>query len=74
MSLLSSLVVGMTRTGRPYHFSYQVEDEREGLQYGAVQDSDGRVVTGQYTVLLPGGRTDRALKRSDHITSPLTIT
>ena len=54
-----------TRTERPYQFSYQVEDRDRGLQYEASQTSDGRIVTGQYMVLLPGARAGRTFKRSD---------
>ena len=65
--LLSTQVWATTRTERPYQFSYQVEDRDRGLQYEASQTSDGRVVTGQYMVLLPGARAgaERTFKRSD---------
>ena len=50
-------------TGNPYNFAYQVEDSSEGLNYLAKQSSDGKVVQGEYSVRLPGGRRDRTLKR-----------
>ena len=61
MLLLSSQAV--PRTPRPYQFSYQVEDQREGLQYQAQEASDGIVVTGGYEVRLPGSLSSKAIKR-----------
>ena len=49
--------------GHSYNYAYRVEDMAEGLHYQAKQSSDGRVVQGEYSVRLPGGRRDRALKR-----------
>jgi len=55
--------------GNPYNFAYQVEDSSQGLNYLAKQSSDGSVVQGEYSVRLPGGRTDRALKRHTYTQS-----
>ena len=49
--------------GDPYNFAYQVQDSSEGLNYLAEQSSDGNVVQGEYSVRLPGGRKNKALKR-----------
>merc|ERR1712076_290901 len=51
----SSLVLSVRRPQpRPYQFSYQVKDLRQGLHYAAVENSDGAQVRGEYKVLLPG--------------------
>merc|ERR1711892_294366 len=48
-----------------YNFAYQVEDSSEGLNYRARESSNGKVVQGEYSVRLPGGREHgRGLKRS----------
>ncbi|KAF0310913.1 hypothetical protein FJT64_018222 [Amphibalanus amphitrite] len=44
-----------TTTARPYSFSYDLVDVR-GNDFGAAEESDGRQVQGQYSVLLPDGR------------------
>lgn len=41
----------------PYNFEYGIEDSDSGNQYSHRVDSDGQYVTGQYSVLLPDGRT-----------------
>ncbi|XP_068247649.1 cuticle protein 18.6-like [Palaemon carinicauda] len=41
----------------PYEFEYAVEDHYNGLEFGHNSESDGNVVTGEYHVLLPDGRT-----------------
>lgn len=41
----------------PYNFAYNVRDDYSGLDYGHNENSDGSVVTGEYRVLLPDGRT-----------------
>merc|ERR1711892_417830 len=45
-----------------YNFAYQVEDSSEGLNYRARESSNGKVVQGEYSVRLPGGRVAEALK------------
>ena len=45
----------ITTTARPYSFSYGLVDVR-GNDFGASEESDGREVQGQYSVLLPDGR------------------
>ena len=37
-----------------------------GLNYGQEENSDGNVVTGEYRVLLPDGRTQIVRYRADH--------
>ena len=44
-----------TTTARPYSFSYGLVDVR-GNDFGAAEESDGREVRGEYSVLLPDGR------------------
>ena len=41
----------------PYKFDYAVKDEYSYNDYAHQQESDGKVVTGSYRVLLPDGRT-----------------
>ena len=41
----------------PYKYGWGVEESGAGLNYGQNEESDGSVVTGQYRVLLPDGRT-----------------
>ena len=40
--------------------------EHSGLNYGQEENSDGNVVTGEYRVLLPDGRTQIVRYRADH--------
>ena len=42
---------------RPYGYEYAVHDEYSGANFGQHEASDGKVVTGTYTVALPDGRT-----------------
>ena len=41
----------------PYRFGYKVKDEPSNNDYGHQESSDGQVVSGSYSVLLPDGRT-----------------
>ncbi|XP_066967063.1 cuticle protein 18.6-like [Macrobrachium rosenbergii] len=43
--------------GKPFEFEYAVQDHYNGLDFGHNENSDGTVVSGQYRVLLPDGRT-----------------
>ncbi|KAG7172982.1 Pro-resilin-like 4 [Homarus americanus] len=43
--------------GMPFNFAYAVNDEYSGNIYSHNENSDGLVTNGQYTVLLPDGRT-----------------
>ena len=43
--------------GMPYNYNWAVADTEAGLNYGQEENSDGSVVTGEYRVLLPDGRT-----------------
>jgi Insect cuticle protein len=49
----------------PYSFEYAVSDEPSGNDFGHQEESDGKVVTGQYRVLLPDGRTQIVTYRAD---------
>ena len=42
---------------KPHSFSYQVKDEKEKLNFGHREKSDGHTTRGQYKVDLPDGRT-----------------
>uniref|UniRef100_A0A0P4WZI6 Uncharacterized protein n=1 Tax=Scylla olivacea TaxID=85551 RepID=A0A0P4WZI6_SCYOL len=50
----------------PFNFAYAVNDEYNGNVQSHNEDSDGKVTTGQYTVLLPDGRTQTVNFRADH--------
>ena len=41
----------------PYNYDWAVADASAGLSYGQSESSDGSLVTGEYKVLLPDGRT-----------------
>ena len=55
MHLITVLIV--SPLGAPYNYSYEVKDEPAGLNFGQNENSDGSVVSGEYRVLLPDGRT-----------------
>ncbi|XP_053647851.2 cuticle protein 19-like [Cherax quadricarinatus] len=40
----------------PYNFEYGVKDEYAGTDFSQAEESDGKTVTGSYTVQLPDGR------------------
>ena len=40
----------------PYDLAYQVKDDHTYIDFGHEESSDGKVVSGSYNVLLPGGR------------------
>ena len=42
---------------KPYAFEYGVHDDYSGANFNQHEGSDGKVVSGSYTVLLPDGRT-----------------
>ena len=52
MGLLNALQSGM-----PYSFDWAVKDEESNNDYGQQEESDGRVVSGSYRVLMADGRT-----------------
>ena len=52
--------------GMPYNYNWAVADTDAGLNYGQQENSDGSVVTGEYRVLLPDGRTQIVRYRADH--------
>merc|ERR1719431_869030 len=42
---------------KPYAFEYRVEDSYSGAAFGQSENSDTKVVSGNYRVALPDGRT-----------------
>ena len=52
--------------GMPYDFSYAVQDEYSGNDFGHSENSDGNVVTGEYFVQLPDGRRQIVTYTADH--------
>lgn len=51
----------------PYDITWGVQDDESGNQYSHVENSDGRDVSGQYSVLLPDGRTQVVRFTSDPV-------
>ena len=51
---------------KPYSYAYAVKDEYAGTDFSAAEDSDGKAVTGHYTVLLPDGRRQTVAYTADH--------
>ena len=49
----------------PYEFAWAVKDEPSYNDYAHSEKNDGKVVTGQYRVLLPDGRTQIVTYRAD---------
>ena len=41
----------------PYNYAWAVADQPAGLDFGQNESSDGNLVSGEYRVLLPDGRT-----------------
>ncbi|XP_064119157.1 pro-resilin-like [Macrobrachium nipponense] len=53
--------------GRPFDYSFVVKDAYQNLDFGHKSTSDGKVVTGDYHVLLPdGGRNQTVVYTADH--------
>ncbi|XP_064119160.1 pro-resilin-like [Macrobrachium nipponense] len=52
--------------GRPFDYSYVVKDAYQNLDFGHKSTSDGKVVTGDYHVLLPDGRNQTVVYTADH--------
>ena len=52
--------------GMPYNYNWAVADTEAGLNYGQQENSDGAVVSGEYRVLLPDGRTQVVRYTADH--------
>ena len=53
---------------RPYQYAYGVKDEYTGTDIDAAEASDGAVVNGHYSVLLPDGRRQNVKYTADHYT------
>merc|ERR1712128_260315 len=52
--------------GMPFDFGYAVKDDYKGIDFDHNSNSDGKVVTGEYRVLLPDGRTQIVTYTADH--------
>ncbi|XP_063605547.1 pro-resilin-like [Penaeus indicus] len=50
----------------PYKFSYGVEDQYAGADFGQTEESDGHNVRGAYRVQLPDGRKQTVNYEADH--------
>ena len=50
---------------RPYNFAYQVIDDPSYNNFGHSENSDGKVTSGSYNVLLPDGRTQTVTYKVD---------
>merc|ERR1719328_1021363 len=51
---------------KPYHYAYGVQDEYAGTSFEAAEDSDGKAVSGHYSVQLPDGRRQNVKYTADH--------
>ena len=51
---------------KPYQYAYGVKDEYTGTNIDAAEASDGSVVSGHYSVLLPDGRLQNVKYTADH--------
>ncbi|XP_064119066.1 pro-resilin-like [Macrobrachium nipponense] len=51
---------------RPFDYSYVVKDAYQNLDFGHKSTSDGKVVTGDYHVLLPDGHNQTVVYTADH--------
>ncbi len=49
----------------PYEFAWGVKDEKSYNDYSHQEQSDGKVVSGSYRVLLPDGRTQTVTYKAD---------
>jgi len=57
-SVKAAALVVPPGAAQPYSYAYDVVDQAAGLNYGQQEQSNGAgVVTGEYRVLLPDGRT-----------------
>ncbi|KAK7073834.1 hypothetical protein SK128_017593 [Halocaridina rubra] len=52
--------------GMPFDFEYSVKDDYKGLDFGHKSNSDGKLVNGEYRVVLPDGRTQIVTYTADH--------
>ncbi|XP_040579212.1 adult-specific cuticular protein ACP-20 [Lepeophtheirus salmonis] len=51
---------------KPYSYQYRVNDDYAGLNFGAEENSDAKVVSGSYQVALPDGRLQSVTYTADH--------
>ncbi|XP_064118872.1 cuticle protein 7-like isoform X3 [Macrobrachium nipponense] len=52
--------------GMPFDYNYVVKDDYQNLDFGHKSNSDGKVVTGDYHVLLPDGRIQTVVYTADY--------
>ena len=50
----------------PFDFEYAIKDDYKALDFGHNSNSDGKVVNGEYRVVLPDGRTQIVTYTADH--------
>ena len=50
----------------PFNYAYAVQDQYSGNDFSHDTNSDGKVTTGEYRVLLPDGRTQIVTYTADH--------
>ena len=50
----------------PYAFQYGVSDDYSKANFNAAESSDGKVVSGSYSVALPDGRIQHVKYTADH--------
>lgn len=61
LRIFCALVLTFTRVTsdtppkHPYQYKYDVKDENSGVDFTAKESSDGEVVIGSYSLVLPGG-------------------
>ena len=58
-------VLSNRQAPQPYSYSYAVKDEPSYNDYSHSESSDGKVVTGSYSVALPDGRTQIVTYKAD---------
>merc|ERR1712061_500361 len=51
---------------KPYAYEYAVQDDYSNANFAASETSDGKAVTGSYTVHLPDGRVQTVTYTADH--------
>ena len=51
---------------KPYKYAYGVKEQYTGTNFEAAEGSDGNVVNGHYSVLLPDGRLQNVKYTADH--------
>ncbi|KAK7083765.1 Structural constituent of cuticle [Halocaridina rubra] len=52
--------------GMPFEFAYAVKDDYTGNDFDHAENSDGKITSGSYRVVLPDGRTQKVTFSADH--------